>query len=236
MDDGVRPKKPLSSASEIMSRHDKKKRRWFRNLIHNRDTKVSEHSRKGKRKRGVEPSSSITSSLEHAGQLSLSAIGIPERVEKASVKDDDEYSSSVSSNESDQAESLSDTVLMRNRRQNIVRQNSTLSSDSESSLDFELNPVWQDFSNRGQSSYTTPSSRQKLAHPPQKELSGFSSLLHSYIPSLSWVATPRGSFDSVASETEESKALIHLVNNSESDQVRNREHRNELYFSVSVLS
>ena len=208
-----KPRQPLSSASEIMSRHDKKKRKWYKRVL------KGESKDKELGKPVPLADKSISKSLENVGNLNLSVMGIPVRASSFShvTVDGDDYSlSSISSNESDTSEHTSPELTARSqsldrrkREQEYFRKLSAQSSDSETSTD--TNPIWQDFNARNSDSVNSNTAQEENSKD-----SGFS--FYSYLP-FTWGSTPRGSWESVCSQPEEKKALMHLVHESDSEQV-----------------
>ena len=222
MDDPVRPKKPLSSASEIMSRHGKKKRRWFRNLLPGHES-----SKQLEKRRKTQPDISdvlVSRSLESVGNLNLSVIGFDQKAASYSnLLNQDGDDLSLSSTDSDQPDSLSDSMLLDSRGDNSRKHLlSTNSSDSESSIDFGANPIWQDFKIGAQYERTPAVNipkEDKFAQSATPADSSFIGIFQNFLPK-SWTSASRSSIDSLGSQSEEKKALIHFVNQSESDQVR----------------
>ena len=206
-------RQPLSSASEIMSRHDKKKRKWYKRVLKGDD--------KDEDPKNVPFSDRVISrSLENVGNLNLTVMGFtPVRASSASnvTKDGDDCSlSSISSNESDTSEHTSPEHQSLDRRKlnQRFRKISTQSSDSENSI---YSPIWQDF-NAGNSNIVNNvqiSSSAAEAAESSKD-PGFS--LYDYLP-FTWGNPLEGSWESVCSQPEESKALMHLVQESDSEQV-----------------
>ena len=196
-----------------MSRHhDRKKRKWYKNFLGGGSNEL-DSEKKGKHK-------VISKSLENVGNLNLTVMGFPVRASSFSnvINDDDNYSmSSISSNESDTSErtnpehsSLSQTLDRRKAEKTHSRKFSSHSSDSEASAD--MTPIWQDF-NAGRGG----SVDSNTAQAESSKDSGFS--FYSYIP-FTWGSTPRGSWESVCSQPEDNRALVHFVQESDSEQVK----------------
>ena len=203
-------RQPLSSASEIMSRHDKKRRKWYKRVIKG-DIKEEDV------KKGPFTDRVISRSLENVGNLNLTVMGFPVRASSASnvTKDGDDYSlSSISSNESDTSEHTSPEHQSLDRRKlnERFRKISTQSSDSDNSC---YNPIWQDFNAGNTVSNVQSSSSVPHATDTFKD-SGFS--FYDYLP-FAWGNPLEGSWESVCSQPEENKALLHLVHESDSEQV-----------------
>ena len=207
-------RQPLSSASEIMSRHhDRKKRKWYKNLLkgHSKEVDCDE--------RGIQPPDKIISkSLENVGNFNLTVMGFPVRASSFSnvINNDDAYSvSSTSSNESDTSERTTpehtsvSRILDRRKLEPYSRKFSFHSSDSETSTD--MAPIWQDFNASGGDSVDFNNAQVESSKD-----SGFS--FYSYLP-FTWGSTPMGSWESVCSQPEDKKALVHLIHNSDSEQV-----------------
>lgn len=203
-------RQPLSSASEIMSRHAKKKRKWYQRV------------RKGDNKDEVKEKAPfldkvISRSLENVGNLNLTVMGFSVRASSYSDLNYDGDScslSSVSSNESDTSELTApdDTSVAQNsnrlKQKQRFRKISLQSSDSETSTD---NPIWQDFNTN-----ITQSVDSHVAQAGSSKDSGFS--FYDYLP-LNLGSALRGSWESVCSQPEEKKALLHLLQESDSEQV-----------------
>lgn len=220
-------KKPLSSASEIMSRHDKKRHKWFRNLLHHHEPKQTSSKEAARKPVQPEPTAAadktVSRSLENIGEQTLRVIGLDGRAASLSqlAPDEDNISvTSCSSTDSDYVPADSPS-----QRDLLARQASTFSSDSESSIDF--NPIWQDFDSENSDliaqhgvpkSSSSPRRRGNSGSIHTSE-SGLSSLFYSYLPF--WGSSTKGSMESLNSQSEDKRALVQLVETSESDQVCN---------------
>ena len=204
--DDKKLRQPLSSASEIMSRHDKKKRKWYKRVL--KGDNKEEEIRKDPFSDKV-----ISRSLENVGNLNLTVMGFPVKASSYSnvTKDGDDFSlSSISSNESDTSEHTSPEHQSLDRRKlnDRFRKISAQSTDSENSID---SPIWQDFNAGSIVDNVQSSSRAESSKDP-----GFS--FYDYLP-FTWSNPLRGSWESVCSQPEEKKALMHLVHESDSEQV-----------------
>lgn len=210
MEDNQPVRKPLSSASAIMHRHTKKKRKWLHNLLHHGD----DGKRDGKKVSGSQfyvdkPDKSVSRSLENIGHMNLSVVGFSSCPEKSSsalhlLPDEDSMSvTSVSSCDSD----CSMVADGADAEAGITRIASSNSSDNDNVSDIE-------------SGYH-PSREPGVS---QSQDSNFSNWF-SYLPFGIGYNSIRGSSDSLNSQSEERKTLSHLLSQSDSDQVKLCRHK-----------
>ena len=204
MEDNHPTRKPLSSASAIMHRHTKKKKKWLHNLLHGDEAKRGEKKTDASRSLFYmeKPDKSVSKSLENIGQINLSVAGFSSCPERSSSvlqlppRDDDDMSvTSVSSCDSDcsaMAEGFDDTGRHRHTSK------SSNSSDTENISDNE--PLYIPIS------------------VTRAQDSGFSNWF-SYLPFGIGYNITQGSTESLNSQSEERKTLAHLLGQSDSDQV-----------------
>lgn len=203
-------KKPLSSASAIMNRHEKKRKKWYRNLLHGDSKKVDKEKM---HKEAI--SKGVSRSLENVGQMNMSLLGIHEHTLSTSSFPRDEDSISVSSSESDTVDIFSSSCPEQRRQ--LWREQRFSSSDTEMTSENEF-----------LDSATNGSDSSKRQSPVKKrdseELSSVSdsgfSFLQNYLPLAFAPGASRGSSDSLLSQSEEKKTLAHLIEiATDSDQV-----------------
>lgn len=215
MEDNNQTRKPLSSASEIMSRHtQKKKRRWLHNILHG-DTKTSED-----RKRTASRSQfyadlsdkSVSRSLENIGNLNLSVIGFPRQPERAlsdmrlPQEEDNLSLTSASSCESD-----SSFVF---RKQNVRNKHKKRRPASPSSCSSDTDYV----SECETVESVLLSDDTQNSEVPSAQESAVSTWFN-YLPFSVGYNRTDGSTDSLNSQSEERKTLSHILEQSDSDQV-----------------
>ena len=201
MDGEPKPtKKPLSSASAIMNRHHKKRKKWYKTFLHgegkktdHRETIDREDLHKG-----------VSRSLENVGQMNMSLLGFQGRASSASYLSRDDDSVSVSSSESDTADILG-YPLQGRQLQRVQRYSS---SDNEMTSESDVTDSYVNESDNYQKQML-----RKVDNPNEKTNTtetGFSNVL-SYLPLGLAPAATRGSSDSLLSQSEEKKTLVHLI-------------------------
>ncbi|KAL4227592.1 Multiple C2 and transmembrane domain-containing protein 2 [Mactra antiquata] len=213
MDDSQRSvKKPLSSASEIMNRHEKKRKKWYRNLLHGGQDKSGHHKKINTLDvtNQDDRCKSVSRSLEDVGHLSLSLVGIPERASSASSLLNDEDSLSATSSESDTVEFYLTSAHQRSPKFRYKGSFSSETSDNEVLSESEMyadsqSDIIDTFSSEGKDNSERGSYR-----------SGITSSICSYLP-FGVGNSSRTSLDSLASQSEEKKTLVHILN-GDSDQ------------------
>jgi len=222
-------RKPLSSASAIMHRHDKKRRKWFHNLLHPDHSKTSKHSMKSKPGKAL-AECTVSRSLEDVGLMNLSVIGMPQQRAASDINlngDDDSHSvTSVSSCESDVAtcellntspKGSSDTKLSLHRhlsRRSQSRRShweavvSGNSSDNEYS-ESDCSETVQTERSRSLSADDQIERSRSLSADDQGSDSYFSGWF-SYLP-FGVGYNMSGSADSLDSQSDEQRTLKHLL-------------------------
>lgn len=207
-------KKPLSSASEIMNRHEKKRKKWYRNLLHGHGQDKSGHKKLNMLNVASyqdDRHKSVSRSLEDVGHLSLSLVGIPERSSSTSslLNDDDSLSTaSISSSESDTVEFYLTSSGQRSPRFRFQGSFSSASSDNEGMSE---NDLFTDSRTDFSESYDGENKDNSIERSSN---SGFTSSICSYLPFGGGNAS-RTSLDSLASQSEEKKTLVHILYESD---------------------
>lgn len=207
--------KPLSSASEIMNRHAKKRKKWYQTLLHG-DGRQAQHKKPGAKD---EMHKGVSRSLENVGHLNLSVIGIRERASSATylpAKDDDSLSTaSLSSSESETADVFGGSCSKRRRSFKNEPRSSSASSDNEMTSENEFLETSVD-----DDADKELTSNKNISDGPAHLDLGFSNILYNYLPFGFSPAASRSSSESLISQSEEKKTLEHLIQMSaDSDQV-----------------
>ncbi|XP_052794646.1 multiple C2 and transmembrane domain-containing protein 1-like isoform X1 [Mya arenaria] len=212
MEDERKLRKPLSSASAIMHRHDKKHKKWFRNLLHG-DTS-SKHSQKEEHARGRVygdmSDRAVSKSLENVGQLSLRLFGLPsKRASSESYLNGDDDNQSVTSASSCDSDSANFFLGEPSPAQSggPLNQHNVTPLPSACSSDNDLSET---------ESVNLAPAQGTISEPDQSGDSYFPNWF-SYLP-FSVGYNLSSSTDSLNSQSEERCALTHLLTMSDSDQ------------------